>query len=272
MFRLCHELRAVGEDAYVTERQRPVTWDCPVSTAVSAKTIAVYAEAPGGNPLDAQRVVRWVQNYPGWTGGATHYAPWNLVVYWHEDFRAAAEAAAGRDLEGHRLQVGLLEPWLFRPEGGTRKLGYVGKGPRGAQMRLVAPSVGEAVGDPSAWAPLPDVDEWLTRTWPCTREDVAALLRSASDLYCYDTVTMLADEAAACGARVWQPHEGAWRRRAAPPLVAWDDTSDVRRLVGLARERWERPAGKPSLSAAGEPETPLTGLGSCASKVPPRDG
>lgn len=230
MFRLCDRLRAIGEDAYVTERCRPVSWDCPVSTTVRASTIAVYAEHPGVNLLNARQCVRWLLNEPGWLGSVRVYPPWDVVVTWADEFtRGTAHEGAPV------VRLGVMEPGLFyRPETpGTLRLGYVGKGPHGSPMD----ETGTGVGELARWAPVPEVDEWMTREWPTTRDDVACLLRRASDLFSYDDRTYLADEAAACGVRVWTPRDGAWSRHEAWAPVPWDDTTGAERLVQLCRER-----------------------------------
>jgi len=142
--------------------------------------IVIYPEVAPGNLLNARRVVRYVMNTPGKLGrGERSYAPDEFVVAYN---RHLAPYADGRVLE-----VPSIEPWFYDPGPDSPRdvdVFYVGKGRNSGHHP-------------------PDAQQ-ITKTWPATRREMAALLRRARRLYCYDAFTMLVPEAQRCGCEAIQ--------------------------------------------------------------------
>ena len=215
--------------------------------------VVVYPEVVRGNPLGAKRVVRYVLNAPGLLGGDTHYAPSELVIYHSPALEKCAKQASG-DGQAHLVAISAINPACFYPaqviatmsafpsgkaEWGEKIAIYVGKGDR-------------------AKAPWPENALEITREWPASGSATEALLRSCTDVFCYDTFTAVLDEATLCGARVWVPKDGQWTLwMTSPsfPLIGQDWNADafrkrheymweeqsteaVKRLQTLVNDRW----------------------------------
>lgn len=140
-----------------------------------ADDIVIYPEVAPGNLLNAKRVVRYVMNTPGKLGhGERSYAPDEFLVAYN---RHLAPYADGRVLE-----VPSIEPWFYDPGLESPRdvdVFYVGKGRNTGHHP-------------------PDALE-ITKAWPPTRREMAALLRRARRLYCYDGFTIMVREAWLCG-------------------------------------------------------------------------
>jgi len=167
--RLIHELNERGYPAYA-EHGNPDWHELP-ATQCPPGAIVIYPEVVHGNPLRAERVVRWVLNTPGLLGGDKTYAPSEQVWTWSHRFTLAPI-----------LTVDIMEHELFFPVPGQRDgdCCYIGKGK----------------GSPLAGMPC------ITHDWPPTRAEVASLLQRTEVLYTYDDCTSLTDEAIMCGAKV----------------------------------------------------------------------
>lgn len=117
LHKLCDAMRKAGEDAYIWPAHEPVSkhwpvlgwywrqlrkrikkaprltfqvnpsYDTPVAPIWKLKNATIiYPEVVQGNPLRAQRIVRWFLNKPGRLTGQTHYGPNELYFYYQEAF------------------------------------------------------------------------------------------------------------------------------------------------------------------------------------------
>jgi hypothetical protein len=193
LHRLCDRLNAAGYEAYIhptgpNSEIRP-GWRTPLQRGRSINdAVVIYPEVITGNPFNAPRVVRWLLNRPGWfTGKEMESSANDLLVAFSRQIAPTLPT----------LSVPLIDPTIFFPKdcAGTGALLWIGKG-----------------GLP------PDFDvsrvKAITRNWPTTRPDLAALLRSADVLYTCDWLTSLIDESLMCatpvvltGKQSWLPHE-----------------------------------------------------------------
>lgn len=137
--------------------------------------IVIYPEVAPGNLLNAKRIVRYVMNTPGKLGrGERSYAADEFLVAYNQQLAPYAD--------GRVLEVPSIEPWFYDPGAESPRdvdVFYVGKGRNTGHHP-------------------PDALE-ITKTWPPTRREMAALLRRARRLYCYDGFTIMVREAWLCG-------------------------------------------------------------------------
>lgn len=189
LYQLCHDLNDRGFPSFMTGTGQTNPNLCaPLLTIGVAKQlcrlgwIVVYPESEFGNPLRAQRVVRWVLNRPGLLGGDEVFAGSEYVV----NYSWAYERYIKNRIAGH-LYMPMIDEALFfpTPNGEQRSsmvLYYVGKSTW--KDGHVSPSAFE-----------------ITRSSP-DKPQLGKLFRSSSMLYCFDNSTILAYEAAMCGCPV----------------------------------------------------------------------
>jgi len=203
--RLCHLLRKLGHDAYVTSRGNP-DWDTPLfSGPLTATDIVIYPEGWGPiNPLGAARVVRYILYYPKMRFGDHKIPASEYCMVFNEDyFQGAVDQYAGTLTQDDILPIFTIEPELFKPSSTPRTIEsayYVGKGEGGASS-----------------SHLPTKSVQITRDWPSTRANLAAFLQSVKTVYCFDHNTALVCEARLCGCDVWVLNHNDPPRR---PVVA----------------------------------------------------
>lgn len=137
--------------------------------------IVIYPEVAPGNLLNAKRIVRYVMNTPGKLGrGERSYAANEFLVAYNQHLAPYAD--------GRVLEVPSIEPWFYDPGAESPRdvdVFYVGKGRNTGHHP-------------------PDALQ-ITKAWPATRREMAALLRRARRLYCYDGFTIMVREAWLCG-------------------------------------------------------------------------
>ena len=75
--KLCHDLRSLGQEAYISHGPGNVSLNSPQYTPTSEELehdfIVIYPEVVIGNPLNCPRVVRWILNTPGAFGHSEYY-------------------------------------------------------------------------------------------------------------------------------------------------------------------------------------------------------
>lgn len=160
--------------------------------ACAPDEIAIYPEVVEGNPLCARMAVRWCLNLPGFIGGSLSYDKSEVVFYFDEWIKSAAEVAAGKPLDGMRLCINMLDSSLFYNDG-LPKSGAVFYNHRG--NRDIKP-------------PIKYIE--TTKTIPERREDFAAILRRSEILYSTYKFTGVIAEAIMCGCKCFVPGEKGW--------------------------------------------------------------
>jgi hypothetical protein len=246
MHRLCHLLNVIGQQATVTTDVVNPLWNTPAATGISDESILIYPESLSGNPCGAKRIIRYVLNKPGLLGGTSHYDDEEMVFYYQERFREAAQAATRESLDSRReLPISIIEPDLFYHDRSLPRLYdclYIGKG---AHLREKFRLQHE------------DKVVTISSTYPTTRALTAKLLQGCRILYTYDDCTALTREAIICGARVQLiSADGTlseWREDVRGYAADYYDNSAIERLVEQVEERWgKRPVEPvaPSLTLA----------------------
>lgn len=232
LHQLCHRLNQLGAPAYMmltNDAGTRADWTTPPAKVGHVRDgIVVYPEIVSGNFLRARRVVRWLLNRPGYVGRMpAPYGPDDYVVAWSR-------------IIDHRLpilNIQIANDGLFHPEDLPSKDGelfYVGKGSRFARRPEIERTRVE-----------------VTREWPATHHDLAALLRRSRALYSYDTLSGINYEATLCGTLCVILPNGPYAREdiARGELgmngIAWGDAPDE-----IARARRTLPDAWPAYLAA----------------------
>jgi hypothetical protein len=77
LHKLCHDLRGLGQDAYISHGPSGPDFKAPqyMPSVMELKNefIVIYPETTIGNPLKCSRVVRWILNTPGAFGPTKFY-------------------------------------------------------------------------------------------------------------------------------------------------------------------------------------------------------
>ncbi|NTV91345.1 MAG: glycosyltransferase family 2 protein [Clostridiales bacterium] len=154
-----------GKDAIVFNLNAPYP--------INEDDIVVYPEIVPGNPLGANRVVRYILNEPGKLGGTTEYDENEILVAYTEHF--------SRYSKGIYLEIPVIEDFFY-DKGLERTVDcfYVGKG-----SNTRHPSTETCIE--------------ITAFWPEKRQELAELLNRTRILYSYDDCTHLLTEARLCG-------------------------------------------------------------------------
>lgn len=171
LHRLCHELNAAGQEAYIGNGYATnPEWDTPHGV-MDSDTIAVYPEVVSGNPWGSPRVARWVLNVPGKLGGEPVYDSAELVFTWDRAF-----------LDAPLLHLPAVETDIYTDRGLPRdgELYYVGKGGQ---------------GDTNGAAEI-------THAMRLDRHALADVLNRSTLLRCFDDCTAMAQIALLCGCPV----------------------------------------------------------------------
>ena len=191
LYKICHDLNAKGFKAAVTESLVSCpNLNAPLLTLRDAKQVArrkkpwvIYPETISGNPLGAERVIRWVLNRPGLLGGDTVYADNELVFVYSNIYAPFVK----NKIQGVLYLPTLDEEIFYPPKNAQQERGlacyYVGKS-----------SFKEGHFDRATTFEI-------TRDVP-TKKELGNIFRSAKILYCFDNATAVAHEAIACGCPV----------------------------------------------------------------------
>ena len=175
LHRLCHELNAVGQEAYIGNGYTTnPEWNTPHGN-MDDDTIGIYPEVVSGNPWGARRVARWVLNVPGLLGGDRSYAIGEMVFSWAREF---LDGVPLLHLPGIELDI-----YTDRALPRNGELFYVGRGIQ---------------GDTSGASEI----TWEMRA---NRYALADALNHATLLRCFDYVTAMKEIALLCGCPVLMP-------------------------------------------------------------------
>ncbi len=195
MHQICDTLNRLGEEAYLTTQVVNPRLNTPLLTdAVRARheeaglrPIAIYPEIVGANPLDCDVVVRYILNRPGVLGEKPAYANTDLFWIHSDELREYVPNAIGT------LYLPPVDTSLFHnrdnPDDDQRSGAciYFGRYREGQREH----------------AELADRCTVITKDFPATHEELAALLRRSTHLYCFEN-TSVTMEARLCGCPVVQ--------------------------------------------------------------------
>lgn len=209
---LCHELRSLGLEAYVLltndlSQGGPVLNPAFHTPSINHRlddlwpklqreAITIYADGMPGNPLHAQKVVRYVLGKEVLRGDED---PREFRLF-HSKAFPVTRRGDQRTLYLLPVDLGQFNdigtaPTLER----SQDLIWIGKG-----GRYVGPE-------------RPDGVREITYSWPAPREELAAELRKTRFLYSYDTLSATNLEAILCGAvvvlKTMNYHAWPWTRR-----------------------------------------------------------
>lgn len=192
---LCHYLNKMGEEAYVHTRQTNLKLRTPLltdevlkrHTAIGAQPIAVYPEILHGNPLNTKHVVRYILNHPGLLGGPKTFGDSELLICYHSEFQNEASKINNQLI----LTTPTVDISIFNNEDNEhddKRNGYLIYPGRYNLARQEHPDLFEK-------------GTVITYQWPQTHEELAALLRKSTALYCFSN-SAIAAEALLCGCPV----------------------------------------------------------------------
>ena len=162
---------------------------------ITREAIAVYPEIVTGNPLGAQKVVRWLLHKPGFFGKGDDLSSGDLIFFYQEAF---ANGLADIDRE-NLLRVRWIRSDVYFDKGHTRS--------GSCRMKRKGSLKGtNAVPSPDLAIPLDGL----------THVEIAKIFNETEVFYCHDPYTMYFYYAALCGCvPVVLPEENltrdAWR-------------------------------------------------------------
>lgn len=201
LYRLCHHLNVRGfPTAVMAEPGEPLPdWNCFLYDGEVSGSVVVYPEVVAGNPLRADKVVRWVLNTPGLLGGEATYADSELVFVYDLQRLPEVNLAISEPIGPEReLWMGLVDPAVIYPQPHAIRdidCSFTYKGAELART-IALPSAGEIHPLESLTSDLSSLGEVLRRT---------------RTLYSYDHYSNVLREAVICGCEVRVPDEaGRW--------------------------------------------------------------
>jgi hypothetical protein len=138
--------------------------------------IVIYPELISGNPLSIKNAVRWTLNKPGLLGVQKSFYKSELIFTWNKEFYKDVPV----------LQIPYVDRTIFYNDNSPKTQDCVFVYKKG-KFRIIPE--------------LENLTE-INMSYPETREELGALLRSTGTLYSYDDCTAIIDEARECGANV----------------------------------------------------------------------
>lgn len=190
---LCHFLNECGYEAYVTSETTHPGLRAPTLGGrilrqhflAGRRPIVLYPEIVSGNPLGGETVVRWLLNKPGHLGGDTRYAASDLIFYFDP-------WVLPEDLKGEHLRVPTQDWSIFNNldnEFDDRRQGFCYYAHKFLHFGGTVPEEIKRHGIS------------LGQERSLSHEEIAAHLRRAEALYCFEQSAMIS-EARACGCPV----------------------------------------------------------------------
>jgi hypothetical protein len=182
LHKLCHDLRGLGQDAYISHGPSGPDFKAPqyMPSVMELKNefIVVYPETTIGNPLKCSRVVRWILNTPGAFGPTKFYKRENKsdLIFKLSTFY---DYAGTGDYKGV-LYTLYIDFKTFRNYG-LKRSGSCHLIRKGKVINQMHDEDSILLDNPGDW------------------KSAAHLLNTKEILYCYDTATYLGVLAALCG-------------------------------------------------------------------------
>lgn len=199
LYRLGCHLNTAGYSAAMTPMGRRIDdlpdWPVAVHDGPAEDSIVIYPEVVSGNPLKADKVVRWTLNTPGLIGGDTFYSDEEMVFVCNPMQLATVSKSVSKPLTSDRvLSVGLIDPAHIYPDPSAERTTDCFFTHKGAGIRAQWPLPNEAN--------LQSIEEVTP-----TMASLGDVLRRTRTLYSYDHKSTILKEAVICGCRVLVVHE-----------------------------------------------------------------
>ncbi len=209
---LCHALNQLGEEAYLIgspycnpHLSTPLLTRHALAAHVHAERapIAVYPEVVTGNPFHCLTTARWLLNKPGHIGGANGIDSDELIFYF-------TEMCLPEGVKGQPLHIPTVDRRIFNnrnnPDNFERTDEYYY-----ANKLIVSGGTVQHEKHPHALS--------LGLEVKLKPEELAARLRKAAVLYCYEPSSIVF-EALACGCPVLIVESAYWNAFGAPEILA----------------------------------------------------
>ena len=195
LYRLCYHLNAAGYFAAMTPIGRRIKtlpdWPVAVYRGSVEDSIVVYPEVISGNPLKADKVVRWVLNTP-----KALYSDEEMVFAMSPAQLPTVGRYVSKPLGSNRVQsLGLIDPAHIYPDPSIEKTLDCYFTHKGTAIRARWPLTNEAN--------LRRIEDITP-----TMASLGDVLRRTRTLYSYDHKSTILKEAVICGCRVLVVHEG----------------------------------------------------------------
>jgi hypothetical protein len=193
MHQFCAALRMCGQEAWISTGTTNPLLDTPKLTREIQQQhleqgqipIAVYPEVVGRNPLQCHVVTRYILNKPGLLGEKPHYKDSDLLFVYEPELLTEVSAPWGV------LHLPSIDTSIFHNRGNSPD----------RQGWCVYPGrYSDGLKDHAAL--LADCMV-ITRNWPSTREEMAALFQRSEGVFCFEN-TAISMEARLCGCPVVQ--------------------------------------------------------------------
>lgn len=193
MHQFCAALRLCGQEAWISTGITNPLLDTPKLTREVQQQhleqgqipIAVYPEVVGRNPLHCHVVTRYILNKPGLLGEKPQYKDSDLLFVYEPELLAEVSASWGV------LHLPSIDTSIFHNGGNSPD----------RQGWCVYPGrYADGLKDHSALLANCTV---ITRNWPSTREEMAALFQRSEGVFCFEN-TAISMEARLCGCPVVQ--------------------------------------------------------------------
>jgi len=196
MHQFCAALRMCGQEAWISTGLTNPFLDTPILTAEIRQQhldqgripIAVYPEVVGRNPLHCRVVTRYILNKPGLLGDKPHYKPTDLLFVYEPELLGETPFPPWGVLHLPSIDTSIFHN-RNNPQDNCRQgwCIYAGRHVQGLKEHP------ELLSDCTV----------ITRDWPSTREEMAALFRRSEGVYCFEN-TAISMEARLCGCPVVQ--------------------------------------------------------------------
>lgn len=183
-FYFAHLMRQAGYESYVTSLDP--RWQTPqFRNFVSPQDIVIYPDCVQNNPLGAKRIVHYMAYYPSVYYGNKQIPPTDYTIVYQEPLFASVKAVYPALTAEDIFTIPTLDRTLFYPE--TKTIPYAAYEGKGTLLK----------------AAIPSNTKIITRLFPATHEETAALLRKTKVFFCADNYSAINTEALLCGCEVF---------------------------------------------------------------------